>query len=302
MRLRGGIDSRRRSLLALLAIGRPLFPQLAWAAPSRHDTRIIVGSDADRHAPAIEELRRRYGPLAMDDRPQRLRRSQRPTAYLALGAAAFQAGIDARLDAPIVSLFASRQAYERTIGSAPHVPSTAIFGEPAPAQQMRLVASLYRRQVTVGVLLSEHSAFMEPLLRDAASASGLRLEVVRVAQNVGLTRALNLLDSPTVLMIFPDSALYSQTSLRELLESTYRRRLPVIGFSAALVAVGTLASAYTDAQDTLAQLDGVLDQIAVGTPPSPSYPAYWRVVVNDSVARSLDVVVDAATSSLGDRP
>jgi putative tryptophan/tyrosine transport system substrate-binding protein len=167
---------------------------------------------------------------------------------------------------------------------------------------MRLIASLYKRQVTVGVLVSEQSASMEPALRDAASASGLRIEIARVEQNVGLTRALNLLDSATVLMIFPDSALYSQTSLRELLESTYRRRLPVIGFSAALVAAGTLASAYTDVQDTLRQLDGVLDQIAEGRPPTPRYPAYWRVAVNDNVARSLNVVVDEATSSLGDRP
>jgi putative tryptophan/tyrosine transport system substrate-binding protein len=302
MRPCGSIGPRRRSLLTLIAIGLPLSPCLGRAASSRHDVRVIVGPDADRHAAAIEALRLRYGALELDDRPQRLRRVQRPTAYLALGAAAFRAAVDSRPDAPIVSLFASRQAYERTIVGAPSVPSTAIFGEPAPTQQMRLIASLYKRQVTVGVLVSDQSAFMEPALRDAASASGLRIEIARVVQNVGLTRALNQLDLATVLLIFPDSALYSQSSLRELLESTYRRRLPVIGFSAALVAAGTLASAYSDVPDTLRQLDSVLDQIAEGRPPGPSYPAYWRVAVNDSVARSLDVVVDEATSSSGDRP
>lgn len=298
---RGGPFGPRRRLLFALAIGHPLLTLFARAA-SRRDIRVVVGPDADRHAQAIEALRLRYGPLEVDASPERLRRAGRPAAYLALGAAAFQAAVDARPDAPVVSLFASRQAYERTTRSAPNAPATAIFGEPAPMQQMRLIASMYKRQVAVGVLIAEQSAPIEQALRDAASASGLRLELARVGQDGGLTRALNQLGSATVLLIQPDTALYSQASLRELLESTYRRRLPVIGFSAALVTAGTLASAYTSIEDTLLQLDGVLDQIAAGRLPVPRYPAYWRVAVNDSVARSLDVVVDESTRSMGDRP
>lgn len=301
MRPGGRFGPRRRLLLALAAIGHPFLTLFAGAAP-RHEVRVVVGPDADRHAQAIEALRLRYGLLEVDDSPQRLRRAGRPTAYLALGAAAFQAAVDARLDAPVVSLFASRQAYERTTRAAANVQATAIFGEPAPTQQMRLIASLYKRQVAVGVLTSEQSSSNEQALRGAASESGLRLEIARVGQETGLTRALNQLGTVTVVLIQPDTALYSQTSLRELLESTYRRRLPVIGFSAALVAAGTLASAHTDVQDTLLQLDGALDQIAAGRLPGPRYPAYWRVAVNDSVARSLDVVVDESTRSLGDRP
>jgi putative tryptophan/tyrosine transport system substrate-binding protein len=297
----GGFSPRRRLLLALAAFGQSFLTRTV-VARSRHDVRVIIGPDADRHAQAIEALRLRYGPLEVGDHPQRLRRPVRPTAYLALGAAALQAAVDARLDGPVVSLFASRQAYERTTSAAPDASATAIFGEPAPIQQMRLIASLYGRQVAVGVLISEQSTSIEPLLRDAATASGLRLEVARVRQDTGLTRALNQFGSATVVLIQPDTALYSQTSLRELLESSYRRRLPIIGFSAALVAAGTLASAFTDVPDTLLQLDGVLDQIAAGRLPGPRYPIYWHVTVNDSVARSLDVVVNDATRSLGARP
>ena len=297
----GSFSPRRRLVLALAAIGQPLLT-LRTRAASRRDVRVVVGPDADRHAMTIEALRLRYGPLEVDDNPQRLRRAMRPTAYLALGAAALQAAVDARLDAPVVSLFASRQAYERTTSAAPNAWATAIFGEPAPAQQMRLIASLYGREVVVGVLISEQSGFIEPVLRDAATASGLRLEVARVRQDTGLTRALNQFGSAAVVLIQPDTALYSQTSLRELLESSYRRRLPIIGFSAALVAAGTLASAFTNVPDTLPQLDGVLDQIAAGRLPNPGYPIYWRVAVNDSVARSLDVVANDATRALGDRP
>jgi ABC-type uncharacterized transport system substrate-binding protein len=90
--------------------------------------------------------------------------------------------------------------------------------------------------------------------------------------------------------------LYSQTSLRELLESTYRRRRPVIGISAALVAAGTLAPTHNDAQRHAAPTGRVLDQIAARRNPL----RVTRPV--ESVARALDVVVDDATRSLGDRP
>lgn len=247
-------------------------------------------------------MRVRYGPIPVDDRPQNLRRAVRPTAYVALGAAAFRTALGARLDAPVVCLLASRQAYEREASTVSPSQSTAIYGEPSPEHQMLLIAALYKRPIAVGALVSDRSASMEASLREAASGQGLRLDMARVAPDAGLTRSLNRLGSVDVLLIFPDSDLYTQSSLRELLESTYRRRLPVVGFSAALVAAGTLASAYTDINDTLVQLDGVLDELAVRRLPSPRYPAYWRVAFNESVARSLDIVIDDAARSLGARP
>lgn len=302
MRQRQPSLSRQRRLFLALAGIAPVFASLRPHAASAHDVRVIVGPDSPQQAEAISALLRRYGPATVDDKPNALRRAARPTAYVALGAIAFRAALDARLDAPVVCLLASRQAYQREADAAPRSASTAIYAEPAPEHQMRLIAALYKRPVAVGVLITGESAYMEPLLREAAIAQGLRLEAVSVGPDGGLTRSLNRLGSASALLIFPDSSLYTQSSLRELLESTYRRRLPVIGFSAALVAAGTLASAYTDIDDTLAQLDGLLDQLAARRLPPPRYPTYWRATFNESVARSLDIVIDETARSLGDRP
>jgi hypothetical protein len=170
------------------------------------------------------------------------------------------------------------------------------MAEPAPDQQMRLIASVYKRPVTVGVLLSSQTAHMEPTLRrschwqrpEPRSRTGRcrRRPHPQPEPTRGRDRAARSCRT---------AALYTPTSLRELLESTYRRRLPVIGFSAALVAAGTLASAFTDIEDTVVQLGSLVDQIAAGRLPAPRYPAFWRTAVNDSVARSLDVAVDEET-------
>lgn len=295
------VSCRRRALVAIAAL-TPWLARSQGTRAARYDLRALAGPDAQRYSEALDALRQRFGDIPIDD-GRRAPLTPRPAAYLAVGAAGLQTALEARLEAPVVSLFSSRQSYERTVASAAYTRGvSAIYAEPDPSHQMRLIAALYKRPVAVGTLLSDATAHHEPMLREAASAHGLRLEVARVRAGAGLTRSLNLLDSATVLLIQPDSELYTQASLRELLESSYRRRLPVVGFSSALVAAGTLASAYSDVGDIAAQLDLLLEQIAARRLPPPRYPAYWRVAVNDSVARSLDIVVDASVRSMGDRP
>lgn len=296
------VGLRRRSLFALAFAGSSSGPSRSQAA-TRHDLRVVTGPPSQHQADVLTALRSRFERVLADADPRALLRGARPTAYVALGAEALQAALGAPLDAPVVSLFASRQAFERaTRQGSPNPGATAIHAEPSPDQQMRLIASLYKRQVVVGMLISPQAAQLEPLLRQAASDNGLRLQAVHVEPGAGLTRSLNRLGSVTVLLIQPDSTLFTQASLRELLESTYRRRLPVIGFSAELVRAGTLASAHSSIDDTLEQLGRLLDPIAAGQLPPPRYPSYWRVAVNDNVARSLDIVVDDETRRLGARP
>jgi ABC-type uncharacterized transport system substrate-binding protein len=173
----------------------------------------------------------------------------------------------------LISTFTSRQTYTRLLaegGAATRTGVTAIYAEPSPAQQMELISAIFVRRVTVGALYSEQSAYMAPLLTQAAREHGLDLDLQLVAANADMSRALTRLQSATVLLIFPDAALYTPQSLRQLLESTYRRRQPVIGFSAGLVAAGTLASAYTDIDDTVFQLDMLVEKAADGRIPEPT--------------------------------
>jgi ABC-type uncharacterized transport system substrate-binding protein len=76
----------------------------------------------------------------------------------------------------------------------------------------------------------------------------------------------------------------------------------MIGFSTSMVAAGTLAAAYSSVDDTVAQLGEVIDMLQSGRVPEPQYPKYWRVAINESVARSLNVVINDAARGMGNRP
>lgn len=267
----------------------------------------ILGPDSDRQRAIERALRSRFPRLQTSSAGDLPPIGLRPAAYVAVGPVAMLSALSsasaARLNAPLICTFASRQSFMRAVSSASvEVRATAIYAEPSPVQQMRLIASIYKRTVTVGALVSEQSALVAPLLRQAAAEHRLELDLASVDPDVSLSRNLLRLASATVLLIFPDSAIYTPASLRELLEATYRRRQPVVGFSESLVQAGTLASAYSGVDDTVAQLQSVVGAVAQGRLPAPQYPRYWRVAVNDSVARSMNVVVDDEVRQMGDRP
>lgn len=297
----GTVRGRRSALRVLAACVLP--GGRAGAAPPAIPLRVVVDPGDQRYAAALRALRARYVNITIDVDPRRESRAPRQALCITLGAEALGATLSARLDAPVISLLASRQTYERALALHPADGlRSGIYAEPDPRSQFRLIASIYKRSVTVGTLLSPSTSHLEPGLRDAASANRLRLEAVRVDTGASLSRSLNRFDAATAVLIQPDSDLYTPASLRELLESTYRRRMPVIGFSPTLVSAGTLASAYSSVEDTLAQLDGLIDSLAARRPVAPRYPVFWRVAINENVARSLDIVIDDAIRSMGDRP
>lgn len=207
----------------------------------------------------------------------------------------------------MISVLVSRQAYGQLVQQAdrPSRGITAVFAEASFAQQMRTIAAVMRRPVTVAALVSERSRHLETALKTAAESAGLSANVQAYEPAIGMSRNLLRLAAADAVLIYPDSDIFDPASLRELLESTYRRRQPVFGFSEALVDAGTLASAFASADDLaahLVELLGALSQGSEGRLPPPEYPRYWRVAINDSVARSLDIVIDGAARSLGDRP
>lgn len=294
----------RRSVLRSCLVLAP------WCAPARllaanAELRILTQPPHDASHPIVEALRRRFPSALVSDDARAQAAPGRSVVHLAVGPAALQAALEAELAGPLVSAFVSSQAFQRmTAAVEPRRGRqvTAVFAEVAPAAQMQLIRQLYRRRVTVGVLLSPSTRALQPLIERAAKAADLGVAFEMVEPGANPVRSLAALGAASVLLTVPDPELYNPQVTRAVLESTYRRRQGVIGFSRAMVAVGTLAAAYTTIDDVVAQLDTMVEALAAGQTVEPQYPLYWRVAVNDSVARSLDVIVDASVRGLGHFP
>lgn len=293
------IQNRRRALFLTLAFG-------GFATPifgATYELRVITSDDGEATRKILQVLARRLPGYHRSNDPQALRARRGSAVYVTLGPAALQTALDADLSGPLLSLFTSSEAYVRLTGESSrprqHGPTTAIYAEASPAQQMRLIRALYGRRVSVGVLLTANTAYAQAALRLAARTNDLELDVQIVSAGENPVHALTRVRSAVVLLAVPDRELYTSASFRNILESTYRRNQPMIGFSSSLVEAGTLAAAYSTIEDIIAQAADVIEALAAGRLPEPQHPLYWRVAINDSVAKSMNIVVEPAARALG---
>ena len=229
-----------------------------------------------------------------------------PAVYVALGPSALAAGMRSEMARPLLSLFVSSQSFARITDDrerrARGKPVTAIYAEASPESQMQLIRAMYARRVTVGVLLSQATLRLVEPLQNAARTTGLDIEVRVLDPGENVLRALAGMASINVLLTVPDREIYTPDTVRAILESTYRRGQAVIGFSTDMVAAGALAAAYSNIDDVVAQVGDISDSLAQGRWVEPQYPNFWRVAVNESVARSMNIVLDPNVRLLGNLP
>jgi ABC-type uncharacterized transport system substrate-binding protein len=279
----------RAAALALAVLAMPL----AHADPV-HGFRfhIVTGDDSAQTRRIADDLYKRLVPLSAMFRTELAQR--RRMVYIAIGPAALRDVAARKDDCVVISAFTSSHVWRAVAALATPgraAAMTAVYAEPAPADQLRLVELLYKRKVTVAAIIGLDTGYLKPLLRGAAALEEL-------APGEDINRALNNIAPHQVLLAMPDSAVYNADNIRNILLSTYRHKQGVIGFSADMVKAGALASTWSSIEDINAQVaDMAAAFVASGELPPPQFPRYFSTIVNLGVARSLDIDAAAAAAA-----
>jgi hypothetical protein len=221
--------------------------------------------------------------------------------YITIGPSALRAQLARPSDGVIIAAYTSGAVFRSLLAAAPKAQrsrTTALYAEPSPADQLRLIGMLYKRPVRIAALVGRQSGQLASQLREQASHDGVDLHIEPMdAQDLNL--ALAQLGKTQVLLAVPDHSVYHTESIRNILLTTYRRNVGVIGFSSDMVNAGALASTYSDIEDINTQLAEMVAEMAgAGTLPAQQYPRYFKVKVNEGIARSLGVQVDTAVLAL----
>ena len=258
--------------------------------PAGYRFQILTGDDSAVTNRIAEDLYKRLVPTFAKFHTELAQK--RRMLYVAVGPTALRDALSRRCDCVVISAYTSSQVWRTVTSRLPkksRISATAIYAEPAPGDQMRLAELLYGRPARVGVLLGPDTAFLRPVLHDAT-------EVVMYAPGDDLNHTLNSMTRAEALLALPDSDIYNAENVRNILLSTYRRKQGVIGFSADMVKVGALATTYSEIEDINAQVAELAAQfVSTGELGEPRFPRYFRTVINEGVASSLDVrVTDAA--------
>jgi ABC-type uncharacterized transport system substrate-binding protein len=258
---------------------------------------IVTGDDSALTRRIAEDLYKRLVPISAMFRTELAQR--RRMVYFAIGPVALRDAASRKDDCVVISAFTSSQVWHSVAASASPARAaamTAVYAEPAPADQLRLIALLYRRPVRIAAIVGSDTGFLKPVLHGAA-------EVEELAAGDDINRVLNRIAPTEVLLAMPDRGVYNTENIRNILLSTYRHKQGVIGFSADMVKAGALATTYSDIEDINAQVAEMAAAfVASGELAPPQFPRYFSTIVNQGVARSLDIEVDGAALTFAHRP
>ena len=261
--------------------------------------QIITGDDSSVTRRITDDLYKRLVPVFGGFRTELAQK--RRMVYVTVGPVALRNVVARKCDCVVIAAYTSSQVWRLVTSDLPSprlMSMTAIYAEPAPADQLRLISLLYKRPVRVAAIVSHETGFLKPVL-DAAAA----VEVEDYSDGDDINFALNRVGQAQVLLAMPDRTVYSAENFRNILLSTYRHNQAVIGFSADMVRAGALATTYSNIEHINAHVaDLAADFVSTGELAPPQFPRYFRTAINEGLARSLQVSVTEEAKKFGREP
>lgn len=182
-------------------------------------------------------------------------------------------------------------------------PFTAALIDQPLGRQLALIKRALPQYQRVGVLAGVQTRQVLDVLDKEALARGLSLRktrLVNAAEEVypALKQAI---EEAEVILALPDPLIYNSASLQNILLTLYRARTPLVAFSPAYVKAGAVLAVYsTPAQVARRGAEMLrLWQSGRGLPP-PQKPREFEVAVNERVAASLGLWIDAPNLIVND--
>ncbi len=259
----------------------------------------------------LEELRRGDVSISANETQQMLvsewvaSDAIRPRLFVALGTQACSALVKRKHPAPLLCTLLPRLSFERILRDNARQLSpqlSALYLNHSFTRQLDLLQLALPKARRVGVLWGPESMLREREegLAAMVRARGLQLISAQVAQNEPVFKGLKpVLEDADVLLALPDAHIYNSGNIQNILLTSFRARVPMLAFSPAYVRAGALFSLYSTptqiGQQTGVIARGVLQGQPLGL---PEYPNDFIVSVNENVAHSLGLSLDANDLSL----
>ncbi|MEZ4267987.1 MAG: ABC transporter substrate-binding protein [Myxococcota bacterium] len=302
--------------IAALALGLGLAaPVSARAATPAGAVVVLVSHDAAPHTEALEGLRARLRganrqvggvwDLAGDDSNAEAIlaevRSLRPAVVVTIGSLATRVAVAAKLGVPVVGGLVPRT--QSLKGSDELTGVTLEIPVEVQLDWLRRMVPDARR---VGVVYNaRENAALVRRLQGAAGSRGLSIEAQAVSEPKEIPRALTAASEDAhVLLGLADSVVLTSQTARQLLLSSFRNRVPLVGPSESWVKAGALYALHWDYRDLGAQVGDMVLAVLGGTPPSQLEPVAPRTIrwsVNARTAEHMRItlpraLLDGATS------
>lgn len=173
---------------------------------------------------------------------------------------------------------------------------SAIYIDQPWSRQVALLHAALPESRNIGVLYSSEARLNLPTLRNELAGYGFNLVAKQMQNNENLSTDLEeVLARSDVLLAVPDGNIFSNSSIRNILLSSYRQRIPLVGLSQAYVNAGALCAVFSTPEQMAAQAGAATILFArTRRLPDPQSPAFYTIAVNQDVARTLGITTKSA--------
>lgn len=193
---------------------------------------------------------------------------------------------------PVLAAMVPATGYEDLLARQKHANRvSAIYLNQPWSRQLDFLHVLLPERRKIGLLYSPDTRIdLVRLRQDIAAHDGaLITQPVRSAAQL-FTSLEDVLAGCDVLLAVPDSMIYSSSNIRNILLTSYRHNVPLVGLSQAYVNAGALAAIFSTPEQLAEQTgDTVISFARTAKLPDPQYPALFTVAVNQQVASSLGI-------------
>ncbi|HEY9051001.1 MAG TPA: ABC transporter substrate binding protein [Gammaproteobacteria bacterium] len=212
---------------------------------------------------------------------------------ITLGSSAADKILGKNINKPVLSTLIPQQTFNAITSNRKYnkEPWSALLIDQPIKRQLLLIKHLFGKQETIGTILGPYSSSMEKELTEQSRKLNQTLFIEKIQATDELIFSLNKLSGNSgVLLAIPDPVAFNKNTIRSILLSTYRHRIPVVGFSQSYVKAGAVASLHTDISQIAEQAANLTQQFFVTGKFSRSlyYPAEFSVSYNRMVANSLN--------------
>lgn len=196
----------------------------------------------------------------------------------------------ANSDAPVLSVMILKLAYasllERRFLPGRTQPISAIYLDQPWNRQLNFIQAALPGHNVVGILYSSRTSITLPRLPRGMS---INAQSVWSAETLFATLE-NVLNNSNVLLVIPDSEIYSSSNVRNILLTSYRLKVPLVGISQAYVNAGALCAIFSTPEQIAEQAGETIVSFARDRRlPEPQYPTSFNISINQPVAHSLRI-------------
>lgn len=166
---------------------------------------------------------------------------------------------------------------------------TAIYREQPVERQIKLISKLMPEAKTIGVLTSMYDPSSITELKQTVLKKKFNLIITENKKREDLIDSLkNVLSNCDVLLTIPDPEIYNPFTAKGILVTSFRRGIPVIGYSKTYVDAGAVGAVYTKAGQIAQQAASITNNyFTKNTLPAPSYPIQYSLAMNQDMLEKL---------------